>query len=114
MWVVAWVGTPSTFRFSDDHYRAWEEVGPYLMHDVRMYGEWNVDKTDIASISQARTVDALRAEQGTHRIYSVDEAVEIVKGGGLLSLMPVCGGLPPELAWKYLKFVTDDVMPAAK
>ncbi len=56
------------------------------MHDVRMYGEWNVDKENIASLSQSRSVDELREERGAHRIYSVDEAVDIVKGGGFLSL----------------------------
>lgn len=107
-------GTPTTVFVADDVDRAWDEVGPYLMHDVRMYGEWNVDKDNIASLSQARTIDALREERGAHRIYSVDEAVDIVKEGGMLMLHPLCGGLPPELAWKYLKVVTDDVMPAAK
>jgi len=104
----------TTAFVADDVDRAWDELGPYLMHDVRMYGEWNVDKENIASLSQSRSVEELREERGAHRIYSVDEAVDIVKGGGFLSLMPLCGGLPPDLAWKYLKIVTDDVMPAAK
>jgi hypothetical protein len=86
------------------------------LHDIGMYGEWNasVGKSEIASLSSARTVDDLRAEKGSYRIYSVEEAVDIVKGGGLLMLQPLCGGLPPDLAWKYLKVVTDDVMPATK
>jgi alkanesulfonate monooxygenase SsuD/methylene tetrahydromethanopterin reductase-like flavin-dependent oxidoreductase (luciferase family) len=104
----------TTAFVADDVDRAWDELGPYLMLDVRMYGEWNVDKENIASLSQSRSVEELREERGAHRIYSVDEAVDIVKGGGFLSLMPLCGGLPPDLAWKYLKIVTDDVMPAAK
>ena len=104
----------TTAFVADDVDRAWDELGPYLMHDVRMYGEWNVDKENIASLSQSRSVEELRAEHGAHRIYSVDEAIDIVKGGGFLSLMPLCGGLPPELAWKYLKIVTDDVIPATK
>lgn len=107
-------GSPTTVFVADDVDRAWDEVGPYLMHDVHMYGEWNVDKDNIASLSQARTVDDLREERGAHRIYSIDEAVDIVKRGGLLPLHPLCGGLPPEIAWKYLKVVTDDVIPAAK
>ena len=104
----------TTAFVADDVDRAWDELGPYLMHDVRMYGEWNVDKENIASLSQSRSVEELREERGAHRIYSVDEAIDIVKNGGFLSLMPLCGGLPPELAWKYLKIVTDDVIPATK
>ena len=45
----------TTVFVADDVDRAWDELGPYLMHDVRMYGEWNVDKENIASLSQART-----------------------------------------------------------
>jgi hypothetical protein len=83
------------------------------MHDVLAYGEWNVDKENIASISAAKSVDELRAEERSHRIYSFDEAVDIVCNGGMLPLHPLCGGLPPELAWKYFRIVADEVMPAA-
>ncbi|MEX1008794.1 MAG: LLM class flavin-dependent oxidoreductase [Acidimicrobiia bacterium] len=112
--MLATPGTPTTVFVADDVDRAWDEIGPSMLHDIAMYGDWNVGKQHIASLSTARTVGDLREEHGSYRIYSVDEAVEIVKGGGLLMLQPLCGGLPPDLAWKYLKIVTDDVMPAAK
>jgi alkanesulfonate monooxygenase SsuD/methylene tetrahydromethanopterin reductase-like flavin-dependent oxidoreductase (luciferase family) len=112
--MLATPGSPTTVFVADDVDRAWAEVGPSMLHDISTYGEWNVDKTHIASLSAARTVDDLRDEHGSYRIYSVGEAVDIVKGGGLLALQPLCGGLRPELAWKYLKVVTDQVMPAAK
>ena len=28
-----------------------------------------------------------------------------------LQLQPLVGGLPPEIAWRYLRTVTDEVMP---
>jgi hypothetical protein len=37
--------------------------------------------------------------------------VAYVKGGAPLSLLPLAGGLPPEIAWKYLRNVSDKVMP---
>lgn len=109
-------GTPTTVFVADDVDRAWQELGPHMLHDIAMYGEWNAKagKQGIASLSAARTVEELRDEQGSYRVYSVAEAVGIVKGGGLLSLQPLCGGLPPDVAWKYLEVVTDEVMPAAK
>jgi len=107
-------GTPTTVFVADDVDRAWEEIGPHMLHDINAYGEWNVDKTNIASLSNARTIDDLRAEQGSYRIYSVDEAVDLVKNGGVLMLQPLCGGLPPELAWKYVKVVTGEVIPATR
>jgi hypothetical protein len=30
----------------------------------------------------------------------------------MLTLAPLCGGIPPDIAWKYLRFVDDAVMPA--
>jgi alkanesulfonate monooxygenase SsuD/methylene tetrahydromethanopterin reductase-like flavin-dependent oxidoreductase (luciferase family) len=106
-------GSPTTVFVADDVDRAWEEIGPSMLHDIGMYGDWNIDKADIASLSAARTVDQLRDERGSYRIYSVDEAVEIVRSGGMLMLQPLCGGLAPDLAWKYVRVVTDQVMPAA-
>ena len=114
MCMLAAPGAASTVFVAHDVDRAWEEVGPHLMHDVLAYGEWNVDKENIASISAARSIDELRTEERSHRIYSFDEAVDIVRNGGMLPLHPLCGGLPPDLAWKYFKIVADEVMPAAE
>jgi hypothetical protein len=43
---------------------------------------------------------------------SVPEAIEYVKAGAPLQLHPLIGGLPPEAAWRYLRVVVDQVMPA--
>ncbi|HVQ49874.1 MAG TPA: LLM class flavin-dependent oxidoreductase, partial [Mycobacterium sp.] len=40
-------------------------------------------------------------------------AVERVAGGEMLNLSPLCGGLPPEVAWPYLKRVGEVVLPEA-
>ena len=65
-----------------------------------------------AHILHVSTAEELRAENRSHRILSVDEAVAFVKAGAPLGLHPLIGGLPPELAWKYLNVVVDKVMPA--
>ena len=44
-------------------------------------------------------------------MLSVDEAVEMVRAGMPLGLHPLIGGLPPEIAWPYLKTVTEQVVP---
>ena len=41
-----------------------------------------------------------------------EEAVETVRSGMPLQLHPLIGGLPPDVAWRYLRTVTDVVMPA--
>jgi alkanesulfonate monooxygenase SsuD/methylene tetrahydromethanopterin reductase-like flavin-dependent oxidoreductase (luciferase family) len=104
--------TPMTMFVSDDLDRAWEELGPYLMHDVLSYAEWNEGNADTASLSFVSTAEELRAENRSHRIFSVDEAIEFVRGGAPLALHPLIGGLPPEVAWRYLRTAVDEVMPA--
>lgn len=102
---------PTTTFVSDDVDAAWEELGSYIMHDVLTYAKWNEGNENVASISFAKTVDELRAQNTSHRIMSIDEAVTYVKGGAPLSLLPLAGGLPPEIAWKYLRNVSEKVMP---
>jgi alkanesulfonate monooxygenase SsuD/methylene tetrahydromethanopterin reductase-like flavin-dependent oxidoreductase (luciferase family) len=104
--------TPTAVFVARDVDRAWDELGPYLMHDVRMYASWNEGNHHTASISFATTAEELRAEHRSHLILDVDEAVEVVRGGQVLLLHPLIGGCPPDIAWRYLETVAKDVMPA--
>src|SRR3954453_3918590 len=106
--------SPTTVFVADDVDRAWDEIGSYILHDALMYAAWNPGDETTASISHAKTVDELRATSTAHKIFSTDEAVELVRNGGMLMLMPLCGGLPPELAWPYLEHVANVVLPRAR
>ncbi len=106
--------TPTVCFVADDVEGAWSELGPYLLHDARSYAEWNSDNRTSAGIAQVGTIDELRAESRSHRIFTPDEAVRFVRGGGMLTLAPLCGGLPPEMAWPYLRRVADSVLPALR
>jgi alkanesulfonate monooxygenase SsuD/methylene tetrahydromethanopterin reductase-like flavin-dependent oxidoreductase (luciferase family) len=101
-------GTPTSLFVAEDPDRAWAEVGPYMLRDAAGYDQWNVGRPDeiketIASLSSARTVDDLRAEHGSYRICTPAEARARIASGGVLCLDPLCGGLPPDLAWPYLR-----------
>ena len=98
---------------ADDVDEAWEELGPHLLHDVRTYAEWNPGNDTSAGFSDVKTIEELRANPTSHRIYSVEEAVARVRAGEMLNLSPLCGGVPPEIAWQYLKRVGEVVMPEA-
>jgi alkanesulfonate monooxygenase SsuD/methylene tetrahydromethanopterin reductase-like flavin-dependent oxidoreductase (luciferase family) len=104
-------GTVTTAFVAEDPDRAWREMGPHLLHDARMYAAWMSD-SDSASKSAADSVEALRAEEGAYRIFTPDEAVAYVKQHGVLLTQPLCGGLPPELAWPSLELVAGKVRPA--
>lgn len=92
--------------------QGWEEIGPYLMKDANSYADWNNEAgMTAASLSQAKTIDAMKAENGAYRVVDIDGAIELIKTWGRLPLHPLCGGVPPELGWQYLKRVVEEVMP---
>jgi len=104
---------PSICFVHPDANAGWREVGQYMLVDATSYAEWNKENPHGAvSLSQGKTVEALQAERGAHRVYGIDEAAAQIKRWGRLGLHPLCGGCPPELAWKYLRRVVDDVIPA--
>ena len=101
----------TTVFVAHDLDEAWDALGPHLLHDVVSYARLNPGDTHTASLSTATSVDELRAEERSHRILTVDEAVALIRAGTPLPLHPLVGGLPPEVAWRYLRVVTDEVMP---
>jgi alkanesulfonate monooxygenase SsuD/methylene tetrahydromethanopterin reductase-like flavin-dependent oxidoreductase (luciferase family) len=105
--------TPSVCFIADDVDKAWDEIGQYLLHDVRAYADWNPGNDFSAGFSDVRTIEELRDNPTSHRIYSVEEAVKRVRAGEVLNLSPLCGGVPPEIAWPYLKRVGEVVMSEA-
>lgn len=97
----------NTVVVAEDPDRAWAEVGPYFLRDARPYQAWNAARADAGgapvSLSAATTVAELRAEHGAYRIVTPTEATDMVRAGRMLQLQPLCGGLPPDLAWPYLE-----------
>ncbi len=106
--------TTTTLFVADDVDRAWEELGPYLMHDVTSYASLNEGRT--ARREHHDGGDGGRAPRRephpSHRPRRRGGADDQV--GPAPALHPLVGGLPPEIAWRYLRTVTDDVMPAGQ
>ena len=105
--------TPTVVFVADDVDAAWEELGEYLLHDARSYAKWNPGNDVSAGISAARDVADLRDSFKSHRIIHTAQAIDIVRSGGMLNLSPLCGGVPPGIAWPYLKRVGEVVLPEA-
>jgi len=96
---------------AEDVDRGWEEMGRYLLHDARMYTQWLGGGGAVVAVA-ATSIEELRAEQGAYRIFSVDEAIDHVRRNGFLATQPLCGGMPPELAWRSLRLIAERVLPA--
>ncbi|BCO34484.1 LLM class flavin-dependent oxidoreductase [Mycobacterium heckeshornense] len=103
--------TPSVCFVADDVDRAWDELGSYLLHDARTYADWNPGNQTSAGIADVHSVEELRLMSRTYRIFTVPQAIDHLQSGGMLTLAPLCGGLPPDLAWPYLERVANIVVP---
>ncbi len=103
--------SPSSVFVAEDVDAAWDAMGPHLLHDARAYGAWLGDDHDAVTRSRATTVEELRAEGGSYRILTPEEAVALVHTTGYLGLQPLCGGLDPELAWSSLRLIETEVLP---
>ena len=104
-------GTVTSAFVARDPDRAWERLGPYLLYDARSYAAW-LDDADATSKSTAASIEELRAEQGAYRIFTPKEAIDYTRRHGVLLLHPLCGGLPPEIAWESLELLAAEVLPA--
>jgi alkanesulfonate monooxygenase SsuD/methylene tetrahydromethanopterin reductase-like flavin-dependent oxidoreductase (luciferase family) len=104
---------PTSCFIAEDVDRAWNELGPYLLHDAQMYAAWMGESGSISK-SVAADVSALRAENGAYRIFTPEQAATHIRENGILMLQPLCGGLPPALAWQSLELLASKVLPAVK
>src|SRR5205823_9669078 len=98
---------------SDDPERDWDRLGPYIVHDARMYHEWQTD--DVRSgVHVARPdLEGVKASDVYH-ILTPDECVafaEKLGPMGTLLLHPLVGGMPPELAQESLDLLASKVLP---
>lgn len=88
---------------AEDVDAAWEEIGDYLLHDAQSYAQWNPDNTVSANINHVATVEELRETSRTHVILSTEETARRAAAGEMFNVSPLCGGIPPEVAWPYLE-----------
>ena len=96
-------GAPTTVFVADDVDRAWDELGPYLLHDAVTAASYRHGDDSVASISRADSVCCTARDEGPYRIFTVDEASAYIRNGKPLPLLPLCGGVPPDVAWPYLE-----------
>jgi len=96
---------------SEDPDRTWSEIGPYLLHDANLYGSWMGEESARKTGQWASSVKELRAAGGIYRILTPDQAIEHIRAKGIWVTHPLCGGIPPDLAWPSLELLADKVLP---
>ncbi len=103
---------PVNVFVSEDPDATWARIGAHLLHDARSYARWQVDAgIESAALDVSESVDALRAGS-VYAVLTPDECIELFQRQGSVAMHPLCGGIPPEIAWESLELVRDRVMPA--
>jgi alkanesulfonate monooxygenase SsuD/methylene tetrahydromethanopterin reductase-like flavin-dependent oxidoreductase (luciferase family) len=110
--VVAPGAGPLNVFVSEDPDATWARIGEHLLHDARSYARWQVDAGIVSvALDEAESVAALRAGS-VYAVLTPDECVEVLHRHGSVAMHPLCGGIPPEIAWESLELVKNRVQPA--
>jgi hypothetical protein len=105
-------GAPTAVFVADDIDEAWDVLGPHLLHDAVTAASYRPRDDSVASITRADSVTALREANGPYLIFTAEEATAYVRGGQPLPLHPLCGGVPPDVGWRYLELAAAAADPA--
>ena len=102
-----------TIALAEDAELGWKEMGPYFLHESNAYGAWLRNAGMAAPYKEMADVDELRAS-GQYRVITPAQYVEELKAAPFPFALfhPMCGGIPPELAWQSLRLFETQVMPA--
>jgi hypothetical protein len=108
-------GDTSAFFLAAEVEAGWAAFGPYALHETNAYGAWMAEAGVGASggYTVVPDVAALRAG-GQYRVLTPDELVaEIDEKGplGFTMFHPLCGGVPPAMAWESLHLFEHEVLP---
>ena len=98
---------------ADDPERAWAEIGPYVLYEAQTYASYQTPGQHSTPGVKAESVDDLKASPqfvvGTPE--QVRARLEQVPPDGSVTLSPLAGGLPPDLAWASLELFAAQVLP---
>jgi alkanesulfonate monooxygenase SsuD/methylene tetrahydromethanopterin reductase-like flavin-dependent oxidoreductase (luciferase family) len=106
-------GDTKVVALAEDPDKGWEQMAPFFLHETNAYGAWQAQDDVATPYRVVDDVDHLRTT-GQYRVLTPDEFVTEVKASPFPFAMfhPLCGGMPPELAWSSLRLFEHEVLPA--
>jgi len=101
----------------EDPDRAWAELGDHILWEAVTYGQWSDDPSRSAMhLPGVQTLDEVKAS-GRYRFLTPDQLIaEVRRAGdyGPIVMHPLVGGMPVEEAWRSVRLLTDEVLPALR
>jgi alkanesulfonate monooxygenase SsuD/methylene tetrahydromethanopterin reductase-like flavin-dependent oxidoreductase (luciferase family) len=106
-------GDTSVIALAEDAEAGWAQLAPYFLHEMNAYGAWQAQ--DHVATGYQRVSDAeVLAATGQYRVLTPDRYVAELRTAGPFAFSlfhPLCGGIPPELAWESLRLYEHEVLP---
>jgi alkanesulfonate monooxygenase SsuD/methylene tetrahydromethanopterin reductase-like flavin-dependent oxidoreductase (luciferase family) len=98
---------------AEDAEAGWEQMGPFFLHEMNAYGAWGEQEQIQTPYYRVADLDELKASN-RYAVVTPDEYIEELRAMPLplAFLHPLCGGMPPELAWSSLRLFEERVLPA--
>ena len=106
-------GDTSVIALAEDADAGWEQLAPFFLHEMNAYGAWQAQDDVATGYQQVSDTDVLAAT-GQYRVLTPDQYVAELQAAGPFAFSlfhPLCGGIPPELAWKSLRLYEHEVLP---
>jgi alkanesulfonate monooxygenase SsuD/methylene tetrahydromethanopterin reductase-like flavin-dependent oxidoreductase (luciferase family) len=109
------IGENQVVALAEDPDKGWEQMSPFFLHETNAYGTWQAQDDVASPFRRVADTDELRTT-GQYRVVTPEQFVEEQKGSAfpLALLHPMCGGIPPEMAWSSLRLFENEVLPAFK
>jgi alkanesulfonate monooxygenase SsuD/methylene tetrahydromethanopterin reductase-like flavin-dependent oxidoreductase (luciferase family) len=107
------IGENRTVALAEDADAGWEQMAPFFLHEANAYGVWQAQDDVASPYKTVGDIDELRASD-QYRVLTPDQFVEEHKTAPFpfAFFHPLCGGMPPELAWSSLRLFEREVLPA--
>jgi alkanesulfonate monooxygenase SsuD/methylene tetrahydromethanopterin reductase-like flavin-dependent oxidoreductase (luciferase family) len=108
---------PSTVSFiaqNPDTY--WQKIAPHVLHETNMYAQWAEKAGVFSPYRYYENGDDLRTS-GAYKVYRPKDLIAAARSmisAQPIMLHPLCGGIPPELAWQSLELFAEEVLPTLK
>ena len=101
---------PCYVHVAEDPEKAWDLIGPHVLHDATSYASWQPPGQVSAVLERASSIEELKKSR-VYRVLTPDEAVDLATSSGALMFHPLVGGLSPDLGWESLQLFADQVLP---
>lgn len=105
---------PGFIHVTRDPDRDWQRLAPYVMHEAQSYDAWQrPGQSSVVHVHDARTLDDVKAS-GVYAVVTPEDCIALARRFGSLTMHPLMGGIPPELAQESLELFEREVLPVIR